>query len=843
MKSFQDDSVAVVGTDAGRAPLRLGKYHAIALVGRGGMANVHLAVAGGVAGFSKLLVVKTLRAELAMDPDIVAMFLDEARLAARLEHPNIVHTFEFAEEGGTYYLAMEHLDGQPLDRVIARVGRASALEPAIALSIIRDVLAALHHAHGLAAHDGTPLSVVHRDVSPQNVFITYSGLVKLVDFGIAKVDDGSVETRIGTFKGKVAYMAPEQALGDHVDRRADVFACGVVLHELLTGTRFWGGLTEAVIASKLASCELPRVESALSSLAPEIRAIVARATAPDRDARYASAEAMLSDVEAALGAHGARQLSRELARLVSEAFAAERIELDRFITTQLVKHERGERLSPRTSLAGVTFGTPTQESDLAHTRVAKMHAHDPTSVDTVPGGRIGARSAAKRLAWPRYAAVCALAVGVSLGVVLTREDTAPPSVAHAGALPVLAVTEGGCATADAPAVRISGDIDEDATLTCDRVYRLEHTVFVRPGVTLTIAPGTRIVGDAESDGTLVVEPGGKLHAEGTRNAPIVFTSERADAERRPGDWGGVILLGNAPTNLRTRAGVPRRGQVEGILERGGFGGESSDDSSGVLRYVRIEFGGTRLGPNNEINGLTLAGVGRGTRIDHVQVRHTKDDCFEFFGGTVTAHHLICDAPGDDGFDWDNGYTGRLQFLYLRDDASGDGNNGFEGDNDAEGSPSAPVSAPTASNITLCGAGPRSDSYAIMLRRGTRGTIVNLVASGFRALVDVRDRFMEPDLRAFAVVGGALPVALVEGDESGMPTNDDHGFDELAWLADRVSTAPSSTTACGHDALPSGSASDAFALPDDGFFDTTASYLGAFVDTDRWDLEPWVAPFP
>src|SRR5262249_53875604 len=150
-----------------------------------------------------------------------------------------------------------------------------------------------------------------------------------------------------------------------------------------------------------------------------------------------------------------------------------------------------------------------------------------------------------------------------------------------------------------------------------------------------------------------------------------------------GDWGGLLLLGQAPTNLRDQGGAPARGKVEGIAAGVSYGGLRPEDDSGVLSYVRIEYSGVEIAPGNEINGPPLAGVGRGPQIDHVQVRHTADDCFEFFGGTVNARYLICQHPGDDGFDWDLGYQGKLQFLLLKEDPVQDNDsNGFEGDNDA-----------------------------------------------------------------------------------------------------------------------------------------------------------------
>lgn len=262
---------------------------------------------------------------------------------------------------------------------------------------------------------------------------------------------------------------------------------------------------------------------------------------------------------------------------------------------------------------------------------------------------------------------------------------------------------------------------------------------VRPGATLTIEPGTTLLGDAATRGTLVVQPGGRLLAEGRPDAPIVFTSSEPLAQRRPGDWGGVLVLGRAPINLRDHRGEPRAGQVEGISEGGEYGGDDPDDDSGVIRYVRIEYSGVELAPNNEINGLTLAGVGRGTRLDHVQVRHTADDCFELFGGTVSGSHLLCDDPGDDGFDWDLGYRGELSQLVVRMRRDR-GQHGVEGDNDPPGDGAEPRSAPTLRDVTLCAEGPPEGRgrHGLLLRRGTDVRVERALVFGFDASIEVRD---------------------------------------------------------------------------------------------------------
>ena len=231
------------------------RYRRIAAIGHGGMADVHLAVSVGAGDFHKLVVIKELRAGFADSPEHRAMFLKEARVAARMGHENVVQTFEIGEVEGRPFIAMEHLDGQPLHRVLRRLHEQGGLPLALHLRALGEVLTGLHHAHELCDFDGRPLGLVHRDATPHNVVVTYEGRVKLVDFGIARLGDDELTT-VGTFKGKASYAAPEQARGEAVDRRTDVFAVGVMLWEALAGRRMWPELSEVAIVQRLRAAEI-----------------------------------------------------------------------------------------------------------------------------------------------------------------------------------------------------------------------------------------------------------------------------------------------------------------------------------------------------------------------------------------------------------------------------------------------------------------------------------------------------------------------------------------------------------------------------------------------------------
>lgn len=229
------------------------------------------------------------------------------------------------------------------------------------------------------------------------------------------------------------------------------------------------------------------------------------------------------------------------------------------------------------------------------------------------------------------------------------------------------------------------------------VYTLKGWIYIADGSELTIEPGTIIKGDKATKAALIVERGGKLIAQGAADAPIVFTSAQPAGQRRPGDWGGVIICGKAHNNQTSM-------QIEGG-PRTQHGGDNDADNSGVLSYVRIEFGGFPFKADQEINGLTLGSVGSGTKIDHVQVSYSNDDSFEWFGGTVNCKYLVAYKGWDDDFDTDNGFSGKVQFgLSVRDPRIADQSqsNGFESDNCADGAQVSPYTTATFSNITFVG---------------------------------------------------------------------------------------------------------------------------------------------
>jgi serine/threonine protein kinase len=293
---------------------RLGRYEILGRIAVGGMAEIYLA---GLAGFQRLVVIKRMLPGFMDSDEYVRMFLDEAHLAARLRHPNIVEVHDIDQADGQHYYAMEYVHGESVQRLLAACRQARRqLDYAQAIAIVTGVAAALHHAHEARGEDGAPLGIVHRDVSPSNILVTHDGGVKLLDFGVAKARvRHALTTRKGTLKGKIAYMSPEQCRGDAVDRRSDVFSMGAVLYELTTGVRPFEADTDLGVVERVrAAAPIPPL--LVRGGYPEgLERIVLRALARAPEERHATADELRRDLEAFLRDEGlAAPLLGELLR-------------------------------------------------------------------------------------------------------------------------------------------------------------------------------------------------------------------------------------------------------------------------------------------------------------------------------------------------------------------------------------------------------------------------------------------------------------------------------------------------------------------------------------------------
>ena len=322
---------------------RLGRFQIIGRLATGGMAEVYLALSGELPGYRTLLVVKRILPHLAQNRQFIGMFLDEARLAALLDHPNVVRIIEVGHDGEEYFLAMELVQGKPLSAVLRKAARERRPpSPALAAYIIAQAASGLGYAHALTDGDGRPLGVVHRDVSPQNVLLSFEGAVKLIDFGVARAFGRVAHTSPGGLKGKIEYMSPEQASAEEVDHRADVFALGVVLWEVLTGRRLYRRETELATMRAILDDPIPR-PSEVADVPPELDAVVMRALRKRRDARFASAHEMAQALERfAFSNEGFSPL--QVASYMKGLFAAEFLQWRKTATAALdMEVDRGDR--------------------------------------------------------------------------------------------------------------------------------------------------------------------------------------------------------------------------------------------------------------------------------------------------------------------------------------------------------------------------------------------------------------------------------------------------------------------------------------------------------------------
>lgn len=447
-----------------------------------------------------------------------------------------------------------------------------------------------------------------------------------------------------------------------------------------------------------------------------------------------------------------------------------------------------------------------------------------------------------RSTWTR-ACVCALWMLTACGEDDTQTPDPDPNP----------IEQGDKCEAGQEVCEITQNITADTTWTKDHTYLLKTNIFVKSG-TLKIEPGTVIKGSYNT--SLAITTGARIDAQGTAAAPIVFTSVIDPGSRQAGNWGGLVLLGKAPINAQ--GGVDN---IEGYQESPDtqYGGTDAAHNCGSLKYVRIEFAGYRLGGNNELNGLTLGGCGAGTVVDYVQVHRGLDDGVEMFGGTANLKHIVITLPDDDGLDWDQGWTGKAQFIIVQQNRLV-GNHGIEADNSATSPDATPRSNPTLWNVTLVGSDlPKGNAAqaqgGAILRAGTAGSLSNAIFTYFNDFAfDVAgaQSIAQANAASIQVKHTTFWSSKVAYDASTFAVkSSSDGSDFSEWtkfgpdteatntIADPKLTKAIYKAATAPDFKPD-VAIQGGTPPADGFFDASATYRGAVGDTN-W-LAGWTA-FP
>jgi eukaryotic-like serine/threonine-protein kinase len=365
-------------TAAGVAGDVFGRYRIIRTLAFGGMAQIVLAeeLRSG-----RIVVIKRILPHYASNPEFVQFFIHEGRLGQRLRHPNLVETLEAGQVGDACYIALEYLRGQPAIELLRQAAKQQVEVPlGVAVRIVADAARGLHHAHIAVDNEGKPLGVVHRDVTPHNLFLNHDGQTKVLDFGIAKAASQLHQTRTGTIKGKFAYLAPEQIRGESIDRRVDVFALGIVLHELLTLRPLFRGVNDAETLNRVLSMEVPAPEHVRPGVPPGLGAVALRALQRDRERRLPSAEALADSIEAVAEAEGIDASPRAVADLLHELCPPDEMPL------RVDTPPRGEeKLNPVVtgSQPAIELGPEDIRADIAHMGASEAAYEDSSDIQPI----------------------------------------------------------------------------------------------------------------------------------------------------------------------------------------------------------------------------------------------------------------------------------------------------------------------------------------------------------------------------------------------------------------------------------------------------------------------------
>lgn len=517
---------------ASRLPLVWGKYTLVKRMAKGGMAELYLAIQRSMAGFEKLVVIKRILPEMHQDPGFIAMLLSEARVAASLSHPNIVQTFDVGEVNGTPFIAMEHVNGEDIRGVVRQMKKVGKQDfpLGLAIEIVMNVAAGLAYAHERIDLEGNKLNIVHRDISPQNVVLTFDGDVKIVDFGIAKSDTKfGHQTKSGRLKGKIPYMSPEQARGEEVDGRSDIFSLGILLFELTTGRRLFKGPSEYETLRLICEERYPLPTEVASDYPIALEAIVMKALAKDKSQRYGSARDLQRDLETFARAERIDTGSVALSEFMHDLFAEE-------IANQVADKDLIARVRQSTPDDSGDAPLPSRQPSLSTPAAARTV----TEVKSMP-----ARAQSRRRL-VMMGAISLLAVGVVAGSLMTRmprENAASAATASGVTVTVKSTHEGA-------SVWINGELRGTAPVVLEKVT---------PGSALEV----RVSKDGYETATKKVEPVADTILNFTLDQGVAYldlTREPASAE--------VLLDGNLQTSTEPLRLTP--GDHELIVRAPGF---------------------------------------------------------------------------------------------------------------------------------------------------------------------------------------------------------------------------------------------------------------------------------
>jgi len=427
-----------------------GKYELLRKLATGGMAEIYLSRTRGTANFEKLVVVKRILPSVADDPAFVRMFLDEARLAATLRHPNIADVYEVGEEDGAPFFAMEFIHGQDVRSIrFAARARKEHVPLAVSLAIVHGIASALDYAHDVSGPDGKPLNLVHRDVSASNILVSYEGAIKLIDFGIARAQGVTHQTVVGTLKGKIPYMSPEQCRGQRLDNRSDLFSLGVCMYELTVGQRPFIGENDFVIMDKIVHQGAQAPSEVIRNYPPELERIVMRLLARNPEDRYQSAEDFLHDLDPYVSQHrlylSAKALSRYMRAQFADRLAGIEDENPDAVTRHILNtitadSQNSQLMTPPSSFPAVmpasqemaAVGVPASEPFIRPSISEVIPAQDPADFDVPKLKSSGGRWVFAILG------LAAIAVGAYFGLEFVKRqqaDEPPPAAAAPIAAP------------------------------------------------------------------------------------------------------------------------------------------------------------------------------------------------------------------------------------------------------------------------------------------------------------------------------------------------------------------------------------------------------------------------